>query len=136
MNSLLESPKAERPDLKAVFCRERLGMPESWRIFLYRCLPEGARDSTHYAFKGAICTAKFVRGRRAGETNWDKMDRTSVREVIVSIREFECWLLEWERRTGLCHECAGTKQVVQSVSVDHGAIFKTCPRCDGCGKAP
>lgn len=125
-----------RPNHLEDHARELLKMPPEWRWFRWERLPVDAKTTTHTMVTGAVCTATFASGKRKGRTNWSKRDPNTERSVVISDSEHDAYLIQWEERTGHCHECGGTSQRWCGWSVTEGDRYRDCPRCNATGKRP
>lgn len=104
---------------------------DGWRLYAIQAIkPSGI------LIKGAVCTATFKRGPRKGQTNWSKRLAETERTVCFSVAEVDAFRAEWERETGKCNECTGTKQTLARWSSTEGTTYRTCRRCNGTGRAP
>lgn len=113
--------------------RELAHAGPDWGIFMWEALPPG-RDATVHHVEGAVAPA-FVRGPRVGRPNWRQMDRSTHRELYISMREHDEWAVQWEVKTGKCMACAGAGDELASWSRDGGEVRRPCGRCQGSGAA-
>lgn len=117
--------------------REKQNLPADWRVFRWSCYPQVCGEPTlYYEIEGAVCHARYVKGRRLGRTNWTKLDKTTRRTVVLLVAEHEQWCREWEQRTGKCRECTGAGEVFARWHHETGNTYKPCPRCGGTGDRP
>lgn len=72
---------------------------------------------------------KITRGRRKGQPNWKKRDRSKEGTAVITRQQLKKWMCEWHLKTGLCPHCFGDRQLVVGVSVDKGARYKPCGYC-------
>ena len=114
--------------------REHLKMPETWHAFRYECFPKGCERTLYFQITGAVCTATYTKGPREGSPNWKKRDRTTECAAIITPEEHDAWLKNWEKTTGLCHECHGTTQEWAGWSVTEGNRYRPCTTCKATGK--
>lgn len=115
--------------------REALNLPPEWQGYQFTCLPpprDGQRDwvFTHFSITGAVAPL-VTRGKRKGEHNWSKLDKSTVREFVTSIADHDAFALEWERKNNLCHACHGKGEVLHLWTVKDGTTYKPCNRCKG-----
>lgn len=131
-----ELPEASYPacraDLHEMHAREKLGMPDDWKIYLWEALPHvGA--TIYFHLVGSVAPIKS-KGRYKGERDWKKEDKSTVRTVNISRLEHDAWLDCWEARTGKCRECVGRGQVVCRWSKAEGKSYAMCGVCGSTGK--
>lgn len=107
------------------------GLPEGWRWFHVRAVDGGDSIVT-----GAVCTMLFKSGPRKGRPNWDKRDRSTQREIVVTREQLQERRAQWERDTGKCVQCFGTKAEFASWSSIEGTKTRPCRRCKETGVAP
>ncbi|EHL99335.1 hypothetical protein HMPREF9946_03097 [Acetobacteraceae bacterium AT-5844] len=115
--------------------REMYGLPDDWMVCIWEALGKPGKPQA-IALTGAVVTEVFKSGPRKGEKNWKKRDRSTQMTVSIPKAAHQKWLLEWEQKTGLCHECNGKGEVFKSWDRETGTQMKPCRRCDGTGKAP
>ena len=125
-------------NLLTIHAREALGLSDDWHLFAWACLPrarDGQKDwkATHFQVTGCIAPV-ITRGKNKGERNWSKMDKTTIREFVVSIADHEAWKLEWERKNGKCHRCQGSGKTLARVTATE-KTYRECTRCKGTGGA-
>jgi hypothetical protein len=128
-------PITEREDVDFynLIAAER-GQPAGWRWFELKCVGELADDGSGVLVTGAVCTAIYSRGKRKGETNWTKRDRSTQRELFISRNEYEKRRMKWQADTGKCVECMGSGQRFASHSIYEGIKYKPCNKCGATGK--
>jgi hypothetical protein len=78
---------------------------------------------------------EITRGKRKGQPNWRKLDRSTREVLYITPAEHAAWCSLWEARTGRCHECTGDGEVCTGWSALAGRRMKVCPRCGGSGQA-
>lgn len=133
-----DQPKPEQPkrgprdDLYCVHSRERFKLSDTWNIYHWEVFPKGQDRYIYYQFTGMVAPPK--KGK-PGQYAWRRGDKSTERTVVITIDEHKAWLIEWERKTGKCHECQGSKEVMASCGVN-GITYRTCPRCKGTGEPP
>jgi hypothetical protein len=125
--------------LLCVHARESLGMPPEWEVYAMECGPEerliARQEPLYYKVKGAVAPFK-TRGPNARKCRaWDKRDKATDKTFVCSPAEHEAWSQAWSERTGLCTECAGAAQVLQSWSATDGTTYRPCNKCNATGKA-
>jgi hypothetical protein len=105
------------------------GNVPGWAPYLWE-----AADGANRAIiiTGAVAPL-LTRGKNKGQPNWRTMDRDTVSRVVLSESERHEYCAAWERETGKCSECVGTGEVSNGWSREHGARYKTCPKCNGTG---
>jgi hypothetical protein len=119
-------------DLFTECARDRLGEKPEWKLYLYE-----VKDSPHgeyYELTGAIAPP-VTKGPRKGLPNWRKMDKATVKTVQLTIKEYEQYAADWEKRTGSCRDCFGSGKRFVGWSAETGNRFQPCDRCDR-GKQP
>ena len=137
MSEELPFTKEERKiDLMAEFAKEKFNLAADWRIFRWECFPKSADKCTHVMVTGAVCNAVICSGKRAGQTNWDKRDKTTEFSLPVVIDDFEKWKPEWEKKSGKCWVCLGTGQRWIGWHHIDGDKYQPCKRCLTTGKPP
>ncbi|MFZ4766298.1 MAG: hypothetical protein ACOYMN_15210 [Roseimicrobium sp.] len=121
-------------DLLEEHAREKAGMGEDWKGYHFQCLPEHPAKTELVTVTGAVAPKK-LRGKRKGETNWDKMDRATKRTVYITLADHDAWVKAWESKTGLCSTCKGTKQEWAGWSAKEGTRYRPCKKCGESGLA-
>lgn len=119
-----------------VHAREKAGGSPEWRVCRWEALPHGRGNvkPLYFDMTGAQYEP-MARGKRKGTPNYRKPVAGTERRIIISVEEHDRWLLEWEARTGSCHECDGTgKEVTEMNFVTGETKYRDCRRCDGTGK--
>lgn len=78
-------------------------------------------------------TRKYAKGKRQGRDDWRGVP---TRKAVVVQAEIDAELASYERQTGLCARCCGTK--LEWAGWDHltGNHYETCSPCKGTGQAP
>jgi hypothetical protein len=105
--------------------RELTGMPEEWTWYSARALQDQART---IEIKGGIAPL-FTRGKRKGDRNWAKRDRTKDRTVYMTMQQVAERQERWGRETSTCFMCQGTQKEWTGWSVTEGVKYKPCTRC-------
>lgn len=72
-----------------------------------------------------------------GRVAWDYAEQGTRTVVEFSHADHEAYLLQWERDTGKCHQCATGHpgQEFAGWSQARGAEYRVCHRCHGSGLA-
>lgn len=92
----------DEPDFYNMIARER-GMPEGWRWYQLEARPqvwsgnEPDRSKAVVLVRGAVCTAVFTRGKRKGQTNWEKRDRSTDCEIVISLADYDAKVAAWRK---------------------------------------
>lgn len=118
------------PCLYSYVARKVYGAPDQWQGFEFRKLDGGTY------VRGAVCTAVYKRGKRAGETNWSKLDKSTLREIVVTKQQLDEAEVSWEAETGRCVDCGGSGKGFVGWNTTNGRLTKPCKRCGETGKAP
>lgn len=121
-------------DLRTEFLKERYKLADEWVWHSFEVLDYPAMQFTK--FQGGVYPYAKAKGKYKGRTDYKRPAHGSESTVILSEREFEPWLLEWERRTGKCWKCTGSGEVFASWSAASGTTYKPCRRCEASGKEP
>ena len=117
-------------NLHTEHARELLGMPPGWEGYKFEVIGENKLVRV----VGAVAPLK-KRGKYKGHRNWQRLDKTTEKTAYFTPAEHEAWMLEWERKTGLCAECTGRGERSVSWSAAGGTRYKTCDKCGATGKA-
>jgi hypothetical protein len=125
-------------DLLTLHARESLGMPEEWEAYAWACLPRhqnGQKDwkPTHFQVTGCIAPL-ITRGKNKGCRNWRKMDKSTIRDFVVSIEDHKEWELNWELKNGKCRRCQGSGKTIAKLTATE-KTYRDCTRCKGTGGA-
>jgi hypothetical protein len=121
--------KPDAPDLRTLYAREVLGMPEGWEWDEWS-RAEDQVPAGFFKLVGAVAP----RGPRTGAPQWAKRDRSTERTLFIEYAAWEQWYKERAARLNECVECGGTGERLASVSVRDGAWYRVCSRCGGDGK--
>ena len=115
--------------------REKLSItvPPEWKAYKWEAFPDCAREPMLYQELTGGVAPTTTRGKRKGKPNWRKMDKTTKRTVVITVEEHKAWLIEWEKKTGLCSRCEGTGKLLESWSREEGDKYRPCPKCNGTG---
>jgi hypothetical protein len=119
---------SESVDFYNLIAAER-GMPEGWRWHTLEAV------GRHTLVTGAVCSVLFKRGPRKGCENWAKRDLTTEQQFVITGEELAARRSQWERDTGKCVQCFGSKEEIASVRVS-GVTTRPCGRCHATGVAP
>lgn len=123
---------SERFDWIELFCKEKFGVPADWRWHGWE-RKEVDKPHEYLLVHGAVCHAKFEKGKRKGQTNWKLKDASTEATHVIRRKELEAFQVEWSKRTGLCNECYGTGQAWAGWSLAEGTRYKPCRHCDATG---
>ncbi len=125
------------PNLYQLFA-DTQGVPPGWKWYSLRVIGEvgNGKRGDGILIEGAVCTAVYSRGKRAGETNWTKRDRTTKRELFATFAQLDVVRDQWERDTGKCFTCGGRSLECVGHSAIEGKSMRGCKRCQATGKAP
>ena len=116
--------------------REVVKMPPEWSGYEFEAIGRTASQETKLMrVKGAIAPP-LTKGKRKGQPNWSKADKTTEREAYFTPAEHDEWCRQWEIRTGLCAQCTGKGEVFARWSTTDGTTYKPCKACDATGKTP
>lgn len=107
-----------------MYVAEKFGLPDEWRLCF---ISAGDGPPGWVTIQGAVWDT-LKSGKRKGRTNFKK-PLTEISTHWYEESAFDAWLLEWEKRTGLCHRCRGSGQETASVSVKDGVTYRPCSRC-------
>lgn len=121
-------------DLIDECARAMCKMGDDWKPYKYECLPKGDGETKIVRISGMVAPP-LKRGKRKGFPNWSKGDKSTEREVYITIPEHAEFVRQWEARTGLCSTCQGTTQQWVGWSVKEGPRYDTCRKCKGTGKS-
>ena len=70
-----------------------------------------------------------------GRVAWAYEEKGTRKKAVFTNAEHDAWMLEWEKRTGLCHQCDLKRPGQEYMGFDQtGSKFQTCSRCGGTGK--
>ncbi len=89
---------AKEPDFYNLIAHER-GAPPDWRWFSVQAHGEN-REHGAVVVRGAVCTATYTRGPRKGQTNWTKMDHSTVREFVITFADYDARAAKWRAGNG------------------------------------
>ena len=125
----------ETMNLLTEHARELVAMPPEWDAYEWEVIgrESASTEAKLYRVVGAVAQLK-TRGKYKGHPNWDKLDRDTVKTAYFTPAEHEAWVLEWERKTGLCAECTGSGQRSVGWSAAGGKRYKPCSKCEATGK--
>lgn len=86
--------------------------------------------------EGEMPVGFISRGPRKGCPKFGPLMKPTKRTVVVSDAEMLAHALNYERETGVCWDCKGTKQNTVGWSKDEGIKYSPCRRCSATGVAP
>lgn len=117
-------------DLLEIHAREKVGQSPEWHVYLWKVLPENAKEPFYYELTGAVAPAK----KRGSGYNWRKIDKATDSTVHILVSEHAAWAKAWEEKTGQCRNCVGTGKVFAKWSKEMGTQYTPCLICEGTGK--
>lgn len=117
------------PDFYNMIAHER-GAPSDWHWFELRGV--GERPNHAFLVRGGVAPL-LTRGKNKGHHNWRLLDKSTVREFVVTPADLEARTLKWEQETGSCHRCGGDGQELASCGI-RGNTYRDCSRCKATGK--
>ena len=123
----------EDVDFYNLIAAER-GMPAGWKWNQLKCVGELENDGSGILVTGAVCTAVYSRGKRKGDTNWSKRDRSTEKELFISRNEYDKRRQKWQADTGKCVECLGSGQILAGMSIYTGKTYRPCHKCGATGE--
>lgn len=106
--------------LYSEYLREKFNLPSEWQACIWNShdVPEG-----YVKIKGGVPVGKTKKGR----TKWAAMAKLDTH--FVADADFDTWLLEWEKRTGICSRCEGRGEVARIDFVNNITTRRKCSRC-------
>ena len=114
--------------------REMFGLPD-WRMAQWE-VKRMDKPGEFCRLTGAVYPPKFIPSYE-GEPDWTRPQRGTKKVVDLTRDQHSAWLYGWEARTGRCSRCMSKPGLVLvSWSSTEGTKHRTCPRCQGTGKAP
>lgn len=114
---------------------ERYPQPEGFRFFRWECFPKTSAVTIYYQLTGAVAVHLYKSGPRKGRTNWKLRDKSTEKEIVITVADQLEWDKQWQERTGLCLRCGGEKKTVWKWSAKDGTEYMTCAKCKGTGQA-
>lgn len=123
----------KKRDLFEDHARELLNVPETYTTLKWEMMPDHS-PFTHCKITLCLRPDNYTAGPKEGTPKWSTRDKTKDRQVIISMKEHDAWLLSWEAKTGLCHECQGSGKRYVRWSAATGTEYKPCDRCSAMGK--
>jgi len=109
----------------------KANMGDEWEPYQWQMLPIGGPyELAEITGSVAPLTTK---GKRKGQHNWDKMDRSTKKTVYVTIAENAAFVERWQNETGLCANCEGKGKTMQSWHHINGVTYRECGQCGGTG---
>lgn len=118
------------PDIHSLVARKLYDMPDNWRPYRYEKILGGT------VIDGAVCNAVYKSGPRRGEMNWKKLDKATIRKLVITDEQFAAGQQDYERSSGKCRDCGGDGKVCVRWSRVNGNEYGPCRRCSGGGAAP
>jgi hypothetical protein len=115
-----------------LFCRDRFEVAPDWRWFSWE-RKEFDQPHEFMLVNGAVCHARFQKGKSAGCTDWKKRDKSTERMFVIRRAELEAFQREWQARTGKCFECYGTGQDWAGWNAKTGNRYRPCQHCKATG---
>jgi hypothetical protein len=114
--------------------KEKANATPEWHWHTWRAMPPGYAEIIYHEIVGAVAPLRKT-GKRKGEHNWAKKDKSTERTVIITPKEHETWLREWSLKTGKCANCYGEGQVWIGWGRESGNRYKPCAKCSSTGRA-
>lgn len=117
-------------DLYNLYAHRTYATASNWKWFKLNA-KRGPKDDCAIIVRGAVCTATFARGPRKGQTNWDKLDKTTELEFVVMRSVLHKLKADWEAETGCCADCEGTGKVQTRFGEEpeYGPCRRNIPGC-------
>jgi len=116
-------------DMALNVARRKLAVGEEWRPCAWTWMP-----GNDMLMEGAV-VPDIASGPRKGQPNWRKTTKGKRQKVVVTEAETAAETRRWEKETGKCAECMGTKEVFASWARGVGTKMKPCKACKGTGLA-
>lgn len=116
-------------DMALNVARRKLKVGEDWRPCMWEWMP-----GNDMLMEGAV-VPDVATGPRKGQPNWKSATKDKRQKVVVTELEVNAETKRWERETGKCAECMGTKEVFASWSRVDGRKMKPCRACKATGLA-
>ncbi len=111
--------------------RREHDLPDDFVFWAWECFPSGSL-TLYVEFRGGQCP-RIMRGRRAGRPNYRKVANKRVFNVPVT--DADRWEDDYERDTGKCRQCRGSRQELSKINfVTDTTEYRTCSQCKGSGK--
>ena len=107
---------------------EMQGLPPDWQMLT------AETTSTGWMIKGGVYPVAFLKGPRAGETDYSRPAAGTECTIELPADFFADWLALWEDETGLCAACAGQGKSLLKWTKRDGVIMQPCAACRGTGK--
>lgn len=123
-----EAAKA-RPPIREQFILERYNLSADWAWYKWEAKGDG--PTGYVLVSGAVCLAKYTRGRKKGLKKWSGRDKTTDLTISVPQIDLVAWLNQWESSTGDCFECQGSGLEWAGWHFERGNRYRTCSRCKG-----
>lgn len=125
------NPMPNTTDLQSLYIQRQYGMPPGWEWCGLMQLDRN-RPGLGVIVEGAV-PGVYKSGPRKGKKKWPP--RKECQTFTVLKTEMDAFLLEWEQETGLCHKCQGEGRIIRRIFARSDDDYRTCPRCNGTGKA-
>ena len=114
--------------------REKAGMGADWKPWAFECLPHHPQPTELVQVTGAVVPLK-THGKHAGQPDWNKKDKSTIRTVYITLKDHAEWVKAWEIKTGLCASCEGSGERIVGWSVTEGCKKRACGKCGATGKS-
>lgn len=111
--------------------KEKANMGDKWEPYQWQVLPRGGPYELAEVI-GAIAPL-YSKGKRKGEHNFDKMDRSTKKTIYITTAENAAFVEKWQRETGLCANCEGKGKTLKSWHNVNGVEYQDCKDCAGTG---
>ena len=116
-------------DMAITVARRKLGVGEDWRPCMFEWMA-----GNDLLMEGAV-VPDVQSGPNKGRPNWKSATKDKRHKVVVTEAETAAETERWEKETGKCAECMGTKQVFASWTRGVGTKWKPCEKCRATGLA-
>jgi len=126
------SERKELDHAETVARRKLPDMPADWRPYKFEAVGEFPNASTLMTF--AACRMKTLRsGPNKGKERREWYGPS--RQAIVTPEERDAEQRRYEKETGRCGSCDGTREEWAGWSVMEGNRYRPCTRCGATGNA-
>jgi hypothetical protein len=123
-----------RPANMEQHIREEYELPGDWQMVSWERKSMDT-PSEYLVCEGAIYKQVYTRGPRKGHTHFGKPEPGTSLTVSITAKQHQRWLDQWERDTGLCRECQGSKWSCCGWNHEKGNRYRPCDRCGATGQA-